>query len=605
LREEGLGLVQKWAGRVWTDYGEHDPGVTILEVLCYGLTELGYRAGLPVEDLLASPPGAAGGAEVLVRPSRLYACEPVTPNDFRKLLIDRVPRLGDAWIEVAEPGLYHLRLYRAPRLPGLPKPHREDERLVRRARRAFHRHRPLGEDLASVTQLRPVPVTVGATVTIMPSPDPERVMAELLYRIGRFVAPEPRRRSVSEFPGAAAASLSEGPALANGLIPYGELQERRRTIAAADVERHVSAHPEVLSVSDLSLSPAPRPLADDECFALDAGVEDGRFAITLVAAGVELKLDPGQVRRRLEGLWADHRRTWRTVAELARAFPMPVGRPRDTASHRPLASHFPAVYGLDQRQILSNAPPARRAQAKQLLGYLSLFDRTMVDYLDRLSHFPRLLGAAGPDEATFQRSLAEANPGAAPLLIGGGPDADSLLGRSAVPLGQQERLLDFVLALYGESPEPLMPGRAGRPGDPLDIYPKRDWLGAVARLGARRGRGFDFLDRRSRRLSGLEQRARILLGSGEEVRRRRPRLRILEHVLLRSRGTAEAAPFPVEPLAVSAVVHAGEPDRTDAGWRRQLVRMIRAETPSHLAVHVHLVNRSDWVRFKRLHRLWR
>jgi hypothetical protein len=33
--------------------------------------------------------------------------------------------------------------------------------------------------------------------------------------------------------------------------------------------------------------------------------------------------------------------------------------------------------------------------------------------------------------------------------------------------------------------------------------------------------------------------------------------------------------------------------------------MIRAETPAHLAVAVHFVDRGGWTRFKRLYRLWR
>ncbi|MFH1373538.1 MAG: hypothetical protein ABII79_07080, partial [bacterium] len=49
----GLEYVKNLAGRVWTDYNVHDPGITILELLCYALTDLSYRASFPVADLLA------------------------------------------------------------------------------------------------------------------------------------------------------------------------------------------------------------------------------------------------------------------------------------------------------------------------------------------------------------------------------------------------------------------------------------------------------------------------------------------------------------------------------------------------------------------------
>jgi len=50
----GLNHVQYLASRIWTDYNVHDPGITTLELLCYVLTDLSYRASLPIQDLLAS-----------------------------------------------------------------------------------------------------------------------------------------------------------------------------------------------------------------------------------------------------------------------------------------------------------------------------------------------------------------------------------------------------------------------------------------------------------------------------------------------------------------------------------------------------------------------
>ncbi len=41
LLDDGIADVQHMAGENWTDYNVHDPGVTILEQLCYALTESG------------------------------------------------------------------------------------------------------------------------------------------------------------------------------------------------------------------------------------------------------------------------------------------------------------------------------------------------------------------------------------------------------------------------------------------------------------------------------------------------------------------------------------------------------------------------------------
>jgi len=53
LRREGIRHIEKLAGDVWTDYNTHDPGITLLENLCYAITDLAYRTGFDMKDLLA------------------------------------------------------------------------------------------------------------------------------------------------------------------------------------------------------------------------------------------------------------------------------------------------------------------------------------------------------------------------------------------------------------------------------------------------------------------------------------------------------------------------------------------------------------------------
>lgn len=90
LREEGIEYIQKRAGKIWSDYNLHDPGVTILEVLCFAITELGYRANYPVQDLLSLDPSNPVEEDIknfFTAREILPNC-PVTINDYRKLLID-------------------------------------------------------------------------------------------------------------------------------------------------------------------------------------------------------------------------------------------------------------------------------------------------------------------------------------------------------------------------------------------------------------------------------------------------------------------------------------------------------------------------------------
>jgi hypothetical protein len=53
MRQKGLEYIQLLGSKFWTDYNIHDPGISILEALCYALTDLGYRTSLDIKDLLA------------------------------------------------------------------------------------------------------------------------------------------------------------------------------------------------------------------------------------------------------------------------------------------------------------------------------------------------------------------------------------------------------------------------------------------------------------------------------------------------------------------------------------------------------------------------
>ena len=57
LRARGIELTQQNSGDAWTDYNLHDPGVTILEALCYALSDLAYRTNFPLEDILTGADG--------------------------------------------------------------------------------------------------------------------------------------------------------------------------------------------------------------------------------------------------------------------------------------------------------------------------------------------------------------------------------------------------------------------------------------------------------------------------------------------------------------------------------------------------------------------
>lgn len=99
LREAGLRYIEELGSKFWTDYNEHDPGITILEALCYAITELGYRTDFSIGDLLTEDDGKISSAQTLYTAKNVFTQSPLTTDDYRKLLTDIVG-VHNAWLFV-------------------------------------------------------------------------------------------------------------------------------------------------------------------------------------------------------------------------------------------------------------------------------------------------------------------------------------------------------------------------------------------------------------------------------------------------------------------------------------------------------------------------
>lgn len=99
LRKEGVEHIARLSNALWTDYNLHDPGITILEALCYAITDLGYRTTYPMSDLLTTldAKGVAKNDSDFHTARAILTTYPVTFDDLRKVLAD-IKGIRMAWI---------------------------------------------------------------------------------------------------------------------------------------------------------------------------------------------------------------------------------------------------------------------------------------------------------------------------------------------------------------------------------------------------------------------------------------------------------------------------------------------------------------------------
>ena len=97
LRKTGRDYIENLGSELWTDYNAHDPGITILEALCYAITELGYRCNIDIKDLLTGADGKIPATQAFYTAKNILTCSALTINDYRKLLADIIG-VHNAWL---------------------------------------------------------------------------------------------------------------------------------------------------------------------------------------------------------------------------------------------------------------------------------------------------------------------------------------------------------------------------------------------------------------------------------------------------------------------------------------------------------------------------
>ena len=554
LKEQGIALLQQLSSEIWTDYNEHDPGVTTLEQLCYALTELSYRAELPLQDLLAERETGKINTrrQAMFIPRRIFPCNPVTQNDYRKLIVDRYPEVGNVWCvpwrAKESPdfvnGLYDVWLY----VPGADacSPELSPTAVRERVRRLYSRYRGLCEDLHSIQLLEPVRTLVYADVTLNGTERPEAVLARLFFNIGNFLAPELHRISLQDLlqQGKSPAEIFNGPLLRNGFLDDAQLQPKATAIAVQDIAKTITRTQGVVTVRHVEVrvskdeirysGNASIPVPEQEILRLDTRPVGKSFTIRLFRNGLECVPDPKKVQGELNQLWTDWRRLIPLLPQYAEFFAVPQGRYRELERYFSVQNQFPLVYGIGYFGLPPETPTDREARARQFKGYLLVFEQVLADFFAQLAHTKDLYSTETLCQSYFYRSLAKDVPDVKPLL-----KADYLAGlrqivREMDPyVERRNRFLDFLLALYAEElkgSSTLDAASCGqlRGEEPASLLPAKLALLRHLVLSTRdRSRGIDYLASASpANIAGMEIKIRIQLGmdSGDH----RPLIDVLE-----------------------------------------------------------------------------
>ena len=655
LRREGIRLLEQLSGGQWTDFNTHDPGITILEQVCYAITDLAYRINFDLKDLLAS--GEADLYHSLYSPAEVLTTNPVTLNDLRKLVID-VPGVKNAWIErvdksESEPALLYDPSDKAISLATATAPLAQHETISLRGlyrvliekdadstlpapgiltevNRRIHACRPLAEDFTVPEILAVQGVIVNASIEIGPVDDSERLLAKIHVALAEFISPHIQFYTLTDMlnRGKDMDEIMNGPVLEHGFIDDDELEklQRKTSLRTSDLIQEIMKVEGVIAIHKIGIKNTDRDANkfEDWYLTLDAdrapffATEASLATIRLVSGGIERVPNLARVRNLITDLQTTGHAE--ALANTLRDFRVAPGRDRKIGQYHSIQQQFPATYGIGALGLPESAPPRRQAQAKQLKAYLMFFDQLLANYFAQLANAHQLFAFHSSESHTyFSQIIEDASLGLAEIRVKDidthAAELQSISEDAESAHTRRHRFLNHLLARFAEQFDDVQVQDGDLQQRAL-IKAKAAFLQTYKEIGAGRGSGFDYT--RPATHSGLEQRIRYKLGLAEGE------LYMLEHILLRPRGTdSEQSTQTSTILNWQAGAFLAGSKRQDpysqqisfvfpqrskrfeaAGVAGVIEKTVREETPAHLRVYIHRLEETDWRAFESAYKDW-
>lgn len=421
LKRDGLKQLQALSGTVWTHYNESDPGITILDQLCYALTELGYCAQFPIADVLTQADETIHFQDQFFEPQNILTSNPVTPDDYRKLVLDNVPQVRVIYIEPESVSLAapacgnrqteHTGRYRSYLSLKEDLGQADPGQVIKAVHVLLNQHRNIAEWFQRPKPLMPVDIQLAGNVWLTPSGNAAKVESLIEQALLNYAAPAAVQSGFKELlaQGLSADEIFNGPKTFNGWIAgKNALKEQCLSVSVADLTSLIAGIDGVWYVEYLSFS------ADAHKNAIEIKkTEIPNFTLSdsfkLVRNGMQQSTQSQHSSQPYLAALSSKHQSAGVEAKVDLVPDLPRGHYRNIEDYYSVQNTFPDVYGIGYNSLQSDAPSYRVAQSRQLKGYLMAFDQLLANQFSQVAHIAELFSFGLPDTKPEHSGLP--NPG--------------------------------------------------------------------------------------------------------------------------------------------------------------------------------------------------
>lgn len=537
LIKEGVSLIQKFSGNKWTDYNYHDPGITFLEQICYALTDLGYRTSFKVEDILMinKDDFDLKNQNMLFPLNEILPTSPLTLNDFRKLIIERVEGVKNVWVEVIKDnsmglnGLYSFYIQCEEDLS-------EEEILItkEKAHTLLMDNRTICTDYEHINILNQEQIEISAIITIDPFSLGESVLAEIYNKVDKLLNPEIILNDIDSIreKGYDETEIFSGIDSKYGFIDPKQLVHKTSSIYQGEIKETINSIDGVIEIVEFKIFKDGVEVYDDLISfnensypSLKKTIIDYNEVnekIIFLRNDSEYGIDSIILSQLYDSLIIDSKSSYNK--ELKKSFLENISgrfQKSEIESYYSIQNELPSIYGLRKDELPKNSNPKRKSQSKQLKAFLYFFEQIMANYLSQLANI----------RSFFSVDIEKSYFGQIPNDI---PDLDKIIKNRNLEVFEKElneiednsslinkkkhQVIDHLLARFNESYDVKILSKL------IDLYDEnpdlRKLLDAkvkyakhILELGKNINKGFNYLQpvKNNENISGLEKRLKLIL----------------------------------------------------------------------------------------------
>ncbi len=533
---EGISLIQKFSGNKWTDFNYHDPGITLLEQICYALTDLGYRSSFNLEDILLINKDNFDleNENLLIPLNKILSSQPLTLIDYRKFILQRIDNVKNVWIEkikdnsIGLDGLLSVSVQCNENL--------SENDIVLTKNRVYDllmNARSISTDIEKINILNKEKIEISAIIILDPFALGESVLAEIYHKLDNLFNPEIILNDLEKMKkiGYDDNEIFSGPQSKFGYIDSNDLSHKTNSIYSVEIKELIESVKGVVNIKEIKIFKNGIHVFDDlitfnensypslKKTILDYNDVDEK--IVFLRNDSIYGIDSIILSQLYDTLILDSKLTYRKnintpfLNDLFGRF-----NKDDISKYYSIQNEFPSIYGLKKDELPKNSNKKRVAQVNQLKAYLYFFEQIMSNFLSQLANTRNFFSLNS--KKVFFNQIPKDIPDLNKIIIDDlntfKNNLDKLLDQGKANFDKKNQILDHLLSRFNEQFDLTILSKLSQLYDEeIDqekmLDAKIKYSNFIVELGKSINKGFNYNNEVFNTLncSGLEKRLKLLL----------------------------------------------------------------------------------------------